>query len=127
MGPIIVGNAFAGPFIPSPNIYHLERDELRPVAQVEKVDLIGVDWCANRGYCVTVGYDVVWHEPKVYIWRGELEEVVVGGEGGIPHHGLVSPGGRHGGGGHGISKPLQREEGNHLSPPGPSPDQDIRA
>jgi WD40 repeat protein len=80
MSPIIVGNAFAGPFIPSPNIYHLERDELRPVAQVEKVDLIGVDWCASRGYCVTVGYDVVWHEPKVYIWRGQLEEVVVAGK-----------------------------------------------
>jgi hypothetical protein len=80
MSPIIVGNAFAGPFIPSPNIYRLEQDELKPVAQVDKVDLIGVDWCSSRGYGVTVGYDVVWHEPKVYIWRGQLEEVVVGGK-----------------------------------------------
>ncbi|PSN92111.1 hypothetical protein B9Q03_02225 [Candidatus Marsarchaeota G2 archaeon OSP_D] len=64
--PLVVGNAFAEMFVPTPNVYRLRGDSLEPVAQEAKVDLLAVDNCVDDKF-VAVGYDVVLHEPRAFL------------------------------------------------------------
>jgi hypothetical protein len=72
--PIVVGNAFAEMFVPTPNVYRLRGDSLEPVAQEAKVDLLAVDYCVHDKF-VAVGYDVVLHEPRIYLIGDSVESL----------------------------------------------------
>ncbi|PSN83863.1 hypothetical protein B9Q01_03250 [Candidatus Marsarchaeota G1 archaeon OSP_D] len=72
--PIIVGNAYASAFVPTPNVYKFTQKKLEPLVQEPKVDLISVDWCFKKFYMM-VGYDVVLHEARVYKMDGDFQSV----------------------------------------------------
>ncbi|MEM3799600.1 MAG: hypothetical protein QXH56_05875 [Thermoprotei archaeon] len=73
--PVVVGNAFADMFVPTPNVYRLRGERLEPVGQEAGVDLLAVDYCHSKGVFLTVGYDVVFHEPRAYILSDGMERL----------------------------------------------------
>lgn len=71
--PVIVGSAYADMFVPSPNIYRVRGGSLEAVAEEPKVDLLAVCWWAAKRRFAAVGYDVVLHEPRIYLVGEDVE------------------------------------------------------
>lgn len=79
--PLVVGSAYSEMFVPTPNVYRVRGRTLVAVAELPRVDLLAAAWWAARKRFVAVGYDVVLHEPKIYLMGEEVEEAGWGGEG----------------------------------------------
>ncbi len=69
--PLVVGNAYGADFVPTPNVYRVADNRLLAVAEEPRVDLLAADWSPSKNGFVAVGYDVVHHEARMYLFDGK--------------------------------------------------------
>jgi len=64
--------------VPCPTLYSYEpvSERMRPLKTTDKIDILGIEWRPDGEYALAVGYEVVWHEPRLLRWaNNELEEI----------------------------------------------------
>lgn len=75
---LISGNYFGTSMVPCPTLYSYElaSERMRPLKTTDKIDILGIEWRPDGEYALAVGYELVWHEPRLLRWtNSELEEV----------------------------------------------------
>ncbi len=64
--------------VPCPTLYSYElaSERIRPLKTTDKIDILAIEWRPDGEYALAVGYEVVWHEPRLLSWtNNELEEI----------------------------------------------------
>jgi len=75
---LISGNYFGTSMVPCPTLYSYElaSERMRPLKTTDKIDILAIEWRPDGEYALAVGYEVVWHEPRLLRWtNNELEEI----------------------------------------------------
>ena len=80
----VSGNYFGASMTPSSTLYKFDYESrhLDSIAITEKTDIISIDY-GMEDQLLAVGYDLVWQEPRAYIWNGRTLDSVKLEEAGI--------------------------------------------
>jgi len=81
---LVSGNYFGASMTPSSTLYKFDYESrhLDSIAITEKTDIISIDY-RIEDQLLAVGYDLVWQEPRAYIWNGRTLDSVKLEEAGI--------------------------------------------
>src|SRR5207245_11033199 len=75
---LISGNYIGTSMVPCPTLYSYElaSERMRPLKTTDKIDILAIEWRPDGEYALALGYEVVWHEPRLLRWtNNELEEI----------------------------------------------------
>lgn len=70
---LVCANRFSGEFVPSPNLFRYtnENQTLEPLLDGENSDLTALAWHPGGDKAIVVGYDLTWHEPRLFETDGK--------------------------------------------------------